>query len=415
MDPCGHQGMEDTKMDTLESDKEVEFPQSDGVQAEKIASSVCLPALKRSLGSEMDSLKNGDNPIFQSRAGSNSSVRSKAEKSRQDSHRIRSIRESLQGVPPPPSMTNPRISVEEALESLKDYFDKLSSKSPESLGLDTSTNFEQPEDLYLDIYYNDNLKCETLDFLYEKVRQRYIMNETSAFVTTASKFTVIASPLSCDFLDMLPRSMSSPASPAPDNLSVELAQRRSRVRANVQKRKSPRKTSTSIKNPGLHMNSMAAQRDVFLMRQTQKEVSAPKLPKTTNKLITVPMAKSSSVKETLPKKTEEKNQVVEKMTEHHLRKLLWATVQSLKATSPDLMEDSDFYKKCKASLYRLSQVQWVKLQKTEVQREEKPTKGTSDRMLELTMQLASQVVNSMTTTHSFKVKLEQKSGILDTA
>jgi hypothetical protein len=43
-------------------------------------------------------------------------------KSKMDSQRIRTIRECLLGVPPPPSLTNPRISIEEVVEKMDEYF-----------------------------------------------------------------------------------------------------------------------------------------------------------------------------------------------------------------------------------------------------------------------------------------------------
>jgi DNA topoisomerase VI subunit B len=39
-----------------------------------------------------------------------------------ESFRIKTIRECLHGIPPPPSLTNPRISIEEVVEKLEDYY-----------------------------------------------------------------------------------------------------------------------------------------------------------------------------------------------------------------------------------------------------------------------------------------------------
>ena len=92
--------------------------------------------------------------------------------------------------------------------------------------------------------------------LYQKLRQRYITDETSSFTGTPPPAIVVPqSPLNCDFIDLLPRSVSSPASPAPDQLSLELAQRRQGVRnasrqrtthQNVRK-SSPRKAKLPIR------------------------------------------------------------------------------------------------------------------------------------------------------------------------
>lgn len=45
-------------------------------------------------------------------------------KSKLESFRIKTIRECLHGIPPPPSLTNPRISIEEVVEKLEDYYGK---------------------------------------------------------------------------------------------------------------------------------------------------------------------------------------------------------------------------------------------------------------------------------------------------
>lgn len=43
-------------------------------------------------------------------------------KNKLESFRIKTIRECLHGIPPPPSLTNPRISIEEVVEKLEDYY-----------------------------------------------------------------------------------------------------------------------------------------------------------------------------------------------------------------------------------------------------------------------------------------------------
>jgi hypothetical protein len=89
--------------------------------------------------------------------------------------------------------------------------------------------------------YNDSLLCETLDSLYERLRQRCVTHETSSFTGTPAPLLPPESPLTCDLAELFPRSMSSPASPAPDALALELlAQRR---RGRVPRRQSPRKTN----------------------------------------------------------------------------------------------------------------------------------------------------------------------------
>ncbi|XP_065342469.1 uncharacterized protein LOC135941109 [Cloeon dipterum] len=298
-------------------------------------------------------------------------------KSKLDSERIKNIREALGGIPPPPSVTNPRIGIEDAVDRLKQYFESLDEKEiPKVSGRPTQD---------MDVYYNENLMCETLDFLYEKVRQRYVMNETSSFLSTVAKFSPIESPLSSDFLDIMPRSMSSPSSPAPDMLSIELAQRRGRQPAR-KTRDSPRKSTMAIRNPNLKMNSVIAQRDAILMRQSIQPQPLKVQPAKSSRMITI----------TRPSKERSKTEAIPKMNElkeTHQKKLFWATVQALKNTSPQLMEDSTFFKKCRTSLMRLCLVQWLK-QPPQPQGPEQ-AKGTSDRMLELAMQLAPQVVGSL--------------------
>lgn len=46
----------------------------------------------------------------------------RAMKNKLESFRIKTIRECLHGIPPPPSLTNPRISIEEVVEKLEDYY-----------------------------------------------------------------------------------------------------------------------------------------------------------------------------------------------------------------------------------------------------------------------------------------------------
>jgi len=53
-------------------------------------------------------------------------------KSKSDSERIKAIRINLHGVPPPPSLTNPRISIEDVVKKLDKYFGRVMIKLSKS-------------------------------------------------------------------------------------------------------------------------------------------------------------------------------------------------------------------------------------------------------------------------------------------
>ncbi|KAF4518322.1 hypothetical protein B566_EDAN009110 [Ephemera danica] len=227
--------------------------------------------------------------------------------------------------------------------------------------------------------------------LYEKIRKRCVTHETISFIgSPPPPPPPPPSPLqTCDFVDLLPRSLSSPASPAPDLLSLELVQRRNR--SNAGRRTKPAVPKMTIRKPNPRLlDALVSQASVPKVVRSDLQMSS----KLHSKMISVPKkevpapatsavtATTSTVPET---KTHEQLSVI------HRKKLLWATSQAIKSTFPELSSDSGTLKRNVSALFRLCLTQWLLVRNDA----HDAGKGTSERMLELATRLAPNVVNSL--------------------